>query len=219
MLRHESRPLIACAPKLCGPVCCAAVVAEWHTGSSFFFSIMAHRKLDRSTPIRLPRSASLCVPKEEAKPKPHAVSFLFPQSGSRPRSTAYFLPLLLFLPPSRRKTRHARRSKARGSIREVQFRTHSRLTREAFRPAGDMAEEKGALQSAREWVVEHKLRAVGTTSLNFQILSSPPARLCRRSRGGMEMELMPLLVRLRLQGRCGSAASSAPSPTTGPGRA
>jgi len=32
-----------------------------------------------------------------------------------------------------------------------------------------MAEEKGALQSAREWVVEHKLRAVG----NFQILSSP----------------------------------------------
>jgi hypothetical protein len=29
-----------------------------------------------------------------------------------------------------------------------------------------MAEEKGALQSAREWVVEHKLRAVGTTTYN-----------------------------------------------------
>ncbi|CAD6216711.1 unnamed protein product [Miscanthus lutarioriparius] len=29
-----------------------------------------------------------------------------------------------------------------------------------------MAEEKGALQSAREWVVEHKLRAVGTLWLS-----------------------------------------------------
>jgi len=29
-----------------------------------------------------------CSRKEEAKPKPHAVSFLFPQSGSRPRPTA-----------------------------------------------------------------------------------------------------------------------------------
>ncbi|GJN10703.1 hypothetical protein PR202_ga28820 [Eleusine coracana subsp. coracana] len=29
-----------------------------------------------------------------------------------------------------------------------------------------MAEEKGALQSAREWVVEHKLRAVGALWLS-----------------------------------------------------
>ncbi|OEL14218.1 hypothetical protein BAE44_0024762 [Dichanthelium oligosanthes] len=35
-----------------------------------------------------------------------------------------------------------------------------------------MAEEKGALQSAREWVVEHKLRAVGT-HVSKSLFSSP----------------------------------------------
>jgi hypothetical protein len=40
-----------------------------------------------------------------------------------------------------------------------------------------MAEEKSALQSAREWVVDHKLRAVGTlpnSSLSLSLSPHPP---------------------------------------------
>lgn len=104
----------------------------------------------------------------------------------------------------------------------AQKHTCSGWIRRTASSAGDMAEEKGALQSAREWVVDHKLRAVGNTTSSSPdpLFHSPPifhARLRRRSRGGIDGSAGPFA--LLLQGRCGSAASSAPSPTTGPGRA
>jgi hypothetical protein len=37
-----------------------------------------------------------------------------------------------------------------------------------------MAEEKGALQSAREWIVDHKLRAVGTSPNYFCSAAEAP---------------------------------------------
>ncbi|PUZ73369.1 hypothetical protein GQ55_2G468600 [Panicum hallii var. hallii] len=45
----------------------------------------------------------------------------------------------------------------------VGFGTSARSVRKL---SGEMAEEKNALQSAREWVVDHKLRAVGTLWLS-----------------------------------------------------
>jgi hypothetical protein len=50
--------------------------------------------------------------------------------------------------------------------------------KEAFFSRG-MAEEKGALQSARSWIVEHKLRAVGTSSPILFLV--PPPKAFRRS--------------------------------------
>lgn len=75
-----------------------------------------------------------------------------------------------------------------------------------------MAEEKSALQSAREWVVEHKLRAVGTflpkSSLTHHLLASPSAPAVPDNSFSCSC----------FKGRCGSVASWDPSPTTGPGR-
>jgi hypothetical protein len=232
------RPLIFCAPQLCGRSCSTAVVVVVALGSGtqetqteaarcfLRFPDPGHARQLASGPAppphrpRLLRAAWACPLSRPRRAR---------RRGVTQRSTALIRPprpLAISFPPyssssfPRRggRQRHAWRSKGSG----LDLGGSGGLTQEGsfFRSAGDMAEEKSALQSAREWVVEHKLRAVGTTTSSFHILFSfPHFPLFYADVHVLAVDLMALLVRLRLQGRCGSAGSSAPSPTTGPGRA